>query len=271
MSQEKPSLNAAIRHLAERERRSDHPTPRELTAYHEGSLPPEAEARVREHLALCRHCSDLLLDLAGFATLTPPAGVPELTDAEVEEDWQALKAKLGAELKGGREEEAPHKAGVVVPMRTPPTAPSVEMPSRRKARFWAQAAALVVAGGLGLLCGLNFAPRSTVEGGAINVLDTTPTRGLRGEEDLETFPGNVAITVQSNAREEYASFDGLILRDEREVWKTSFKGSSSPTGSFVIPGGTLTAGRYVAKTYGRNADNPSGHLISEKPFEINAP
>ncbi len=265
MSQEKPSLNAAIRHLAERERSTEHATPRELTAYHEGSLPTEAEARVRQHLALCRHCSDLLLDLAGFATLAPPAGVPELTDAEVEEDWQALKAKLAAERR-----EVEEQAAAVLPFRAPVTAPSPEAPSRRKARLWAQAAALVVAGGLGLLCGLNLTPRSTVEGGAINVLDTTPTRGGLSEEDLDLFPGNVAITVQSYAKDEYALFEGRILQGEREVWRTSFKGNSSPSGSFVIPGGTLPAGRYLAKTYGRLANDPGEHLISEKPFEINA-
>lgn len=109
---EKPRLDAALRHLAEQQRRSltSHPTPQELAAYHAGELPPEAEAKILDHLAICRECSDLLLDLSGFVDLKPPAGVPELTDAQVEEDWQKLRAKMG--------KEAPErKPADVVPIR----------------------------------------------------------------------------------------------------------------------------------------------------------
>ncbi len=117
---EKPPLDAALRHLAEQQRRSltSHPTPQELAAYHAGELPPEAESRLLDHLAICRDCSDLLLDLAGFADLKPPQGVPELTDEQVEQDWQALRARMG-------KEEPERRPAEVVPIR--PAGPAAKL------------------------------------------------------------------------------------------------------------------------------------------------
>jgi hypothetical protein len=142
VSDEKTSLTAALRHLAEQERRtpSEHATPGELTAYHEGTLPPEIEARVQEHLGHCKQCSDLLLDLAGFADLAPPPGVPELTDAQVAEDWQALRARMGAE-KGNEKEPA-----IVVPFRPAATR---EKP-RREGWQWRALAAAAMALAVGM-------------------------------------------------------------------------------------------------------------------------
>lgn len=137
---EKPPLDAALRHLAEQQRRSltSHPTPEELAAYHAGELPPEAEARILDHLAICRECSDLLLDLSGFADLKPPAGVPELTDAQVEQDWQALRAKMRAG-EGGEEEE--RRPAEVVPIR--PAGPATRQ--ERTFPVWLPAAASLLA------------------------------------------------------------------------------------------------------------------------------
>jgi anti-sigma factor RsiW len=62
-----------------------HPALEELAAYHRGEL-PEAEAeRVREHLALCRDCADLLLDWRDFAR-DEPAGAASAAAAAWERD-----------------------------------------------------------------------------------------------------------------------------------------------------------------------------------------
>ncbi|MFL6199854.1 MAG: anti-sigma factor family protein [Thermoanaerobaculia bacterium] len=136
---EKPPLDAALRHLAEQQRRSltSHPTPQELAAYHAGELPSEAEARILDHLAVCRECSDLLLDLSGFADLKPPAGVPDLTDEQVEEDWQALRARMRKEAPL----PSPPRTAEVVPIR--PAGPSAK--PERTYPVWLPVAASLLA------------------------------------------------------------------------------------------------------------------------------
>jgi len=151
---EKPPLDAALRHLAEQQRRSltSHPTPQELAVYHAGELPPEAESRLLDHLAVCRDCSDLLLDLAGFADLKPPQGVPELTDEQVEQDWQALRSRMRA--GEGREE----RTAEVVPIRPagPPMKPA------RWTSLWLPVAASILA-----VLGFSFSLYQTVQVGAL--------------------------------------------------------------------------------------------------------
>jgi hypothetical protein len=252
LSEEKPPLSDAIRHLAEQERRSltEHPTPGELSAYHAGTLSSEAEARVREHLSLCRHCSDLLLDLAGFADLAPPPGVPELTDAEVEEDWQELRARLG------EGEPAP-----VVPFPTSPAPPApipARLPVRR--RPWRYAAAALVAAAVGLSAWMlipkqQLPTKHLYEGSA-----------LRGEEES---PLDSTLSHQPTAfhfyPESYPRYEGRILRDGKEVWKTSeVLPSENETVLFEIPADSLEPGRYQAVLYGLREgqpSSPSGSLL----------
>ncbi len=72
---EEPDLHPALRELTDdslrRQGPGSHPSPETLTAYHTGELSAAAADAVQEHLATCRHCADLLLDLPAF--LDPPA------------------------------------------------------------------------------------------------------------------------------------------------------------------------------------------------------
>lgn len=123
MSEEKLPLADALRLLAEKERSllTEHPSPTELETYHAGKLSSADEDRIREHLAVCRDCGDLLLDIAGVAELKPPLGIPELTDDEVEADWLALQVRLKGAAAAEKQGPAP-----VVPMRpaAPPPKPT---------------------------------------------------------------------------------------------------------------------------------------------------
>lgn len=258
MSDEKTSLTAALRHLAEQERRtpSEHATPGELTAYHEGTLPPAIEARVREHLGHCKLCSDLLLDLAGFADLAPPPGVPELTDAQVAEDWQALRARMAAEKT--EQEPAP-----VVPFPSPPT--PVPVRPARKWRPWRYAAAALVAATVGLFAltlipGQKLAPKHLYDGGT--------TRG--GEETpLESALTRQAIIFHFLHPMSHPRYEGRIVRDGEVVRKTSDVVSDGDTVSFEISEDSLEPGRYEALLYGLGQDRPEpvGSIV----FEVNDP
>lgn len=80
-----------------------HPDPEKLAAYHAGELSPEEEGRVQDHIALCRECAALLLDLDGLAD---PGFGAEAGLSGKEAVWQRL-----------REEMAPQAP--VVPFRRP--------------------------------------------------------------------------------------------------------------------------------------------------------
>lgn len=94
----KPAFDPALRALAARARRDldDHPSPEALVSYHAGELPAGAEETLRDHLALCPDCAEMLLDLVSFAHYTPPQEAAILTDGEVESAWQKVQPRLKA-------------------------------------------------------------------------------------------------------------------------------------------------------------------------------
>jgi hypothetical protein len=274
VSNEKTSLTAAIRHLADQERRTpaDHATPGELAAYNEGTLPPPIEARVREHLAHCRTCSDLLLDLAGFADLAPPPGVPELTDAQVEEDWQALRARLGE-----------GKEGKVVPFRPPAAAPAAPVKLSRGYSPWqvVAAAALVAAVGMSawvvvLKREVALAREQRTGGSMASFDDGGQVRG--GDQGrLPAMSSSQAASFIFHSPDSYPSYDGEIVKDGAVVWQTTFDAGQLPRQpesdfqqiSFWISGGTLEPGRYEARLFGTGSSGRE--LIGRLDFEVDAP
>jgi hypothetical protein len=260
VSDEKTSLTAALRHLAEQERRtpSEHATPGELTAYHEGTLPPPVEARVREHLAHCKLCSDLLLDLAGFADLAPPPGVPELTDAEVDEDWQALRERMRGKA-----------AAAVVPFPAPVAQTPARSPRKRLPWRYAAAAAIVaVAVGLSSW-------RLASNSGPLKSFDQGQT--VRGSESPgEHMSVNQPAEFTFYPPESYPQYEGRILREDgQEVWKTSdVKQIAAPPPadrmvSFRISDNVLEPGSYQAVLLGVEDGPP--RTVARIYFEVDAP
>jgi hypothetical protein len=96
MNDESDGLAGSLRELASEARRRQgpdaHPSPETLTAYDAGELTPAAAEDVREHLAVCRHCARLLLDLQSF--LDAPVADLESPDAAADASWQAIRARL---------------------------------------------------------------------------------------------------------------------------------------------------------------------------------
>lgn len=260
MSDEKTSLTAALRHLAEQERRtpSEHATPGELTAYHEGTLPPAIEARVQEHLAHCKLCSDLLLDLAGFADLAPPPGVPELTDAQVAEDWQALRARMEAEKK--EPEPAP-----VVHFPTPAPTPAPPLRRRRPWRYAAAVAAALVAVAVGL--SLWTGPSKQLP-----VKDFEEGTTSRGEQEPQVEV-NSGLSGQAMRfifyPERYPRYEGRILRGGDVVWNTSDVVSEGEKVWFKVPENSLNPGKYQAVLY--RLDQGQAESIGIIDFEVHDP
>jgi hypothetical protein len=108
MNDEPGGLAGSLRELASEARRRQgpdaHPSPETLTAYDAGELTPAAAEDVREHLAVCRHCARLLLDLQSL--LDAPVADLESPDAEADASWQAIRTRLpGPPERAGRRHE----------------------------------------------------------------------------------------------------------------------------------------------------------------------
>ena len=97
MSDEIQDLDEMLGFLGEdgRHRRDpeEHPSPEELSAYQANELAPEEDERIQNHLAVCGHCTELLLDLEEF--LKPATVVAEpVADFEAAADWPRLRDHL---------------------------------------------------------------------------------------------------------------------------------------------------------------------------------
>lgn len=135
MNDESDGLAGSLRELASAARRRQgpdaHPRPETLTAYHAGELSAADEEEIQEHLAVCRHCTRLLLDLPAFLA-APAAGIASAgEDADADLAWERIRQRLpGAPAEGGRQ---------------PKSAPAAARRSGpRRTLVWLAAAALVV-------------------------------------------------------------------------------------------------------------------------------
>jgi len=118
MKDESDGLAGSLGELASEARRRQgpdaHPSPETLTTYHAGELTSAAAEEVREHLAVCRHCARLLLDLPAF--LEAPARDRESLDVEADASWRAIQARLpGPPERAGRRREARRAAWGAAP------------------------------------------------------------------------------------------------------------------------------------------------------------
>lgn len=266
---EKPPLDAALRHLAEQQRRSltSHPPPQELAAYHAGELPPEAEARILDHLAVCRECSDLLLDLSGFADLKPPEGMPELTDRQVEEDWQEVRAKM-------RAGEPERKPAEVVPIR--PARPAAR--PERTYPVWLPVAASLLAV-LGFSFGLYQSSQvASLErrldeqklpwsSAAVSLDATTVRSGEEQEATRITSTKGVILSLYTDSEETFPVYEAEVVGPV--TVKVALVREDGLPGSLVIPRGYLEPGSYDIYLYGVNGNQRT--RIGEYKVQVDEP
>jgi Putative zinc-finger len=97
VSDETPDLDGMLGFLAEDGRRrrdpEDHPSAETLTTYQANELTADEDERIQSHLAVCSHCTELLLDLNEF--LQPPAAPEPVADFEAAANWRKLRENLG--------------------------------------------------------------------------------------------------------------------------------------------------------------------------------
>jgi hypothetical protein len=96
LSEETSDRDEVFDFLAEERRNrrdpEEHPSPETLTAYQANELSPEEDERIQDHLAQCRHCTEMLLELEEF--LRPAEEEAEPTAALMTEDWHELRGPL---------------------------------------------------------------------------------------------------------------------------------------------------------------------------------
>ncbi len=72
---------------------AEHPDPDRLYAYQANELTPDEDLEIQEHLAVCGHCTELLLDIHRFTT--PPAEEEAgLSEFEQAAGWRKLRTRL---------------------------------------------------------------------------------------------------------------------------------------------------------------------------------
>jgi hypothetical protein len=91
---DKPPFEESLRELtARRLAAQGHPSPEDLAAYRAGELGTEQHERIKDHLAICEDCSQLVLDLAEFEQFEPGQNLTP-ADAQAEVSWQRLRGRL---------------------------------------------------------------------------------------------------------------------------------------------------------------------------------
>lgn len=93
MSDDEQNLRTLLKARVEAASRSPagHPPLETLEAFAEGALPPEEERRIREHLPLCRDCTDFVLALGD---LQAPGESGEVPAEEVASAWGDLQEEI---------------------------------------------------------------------------------------------------------------------------------------------------------------------------------
>lgn len=137
MSHERSDFREALRAEARRALAAEprHPSLERLVAYHDGEVRgAEAEA-VRDHLALCRECADLLLDYRDFAR-EEPAGTASAAGVAWERHREAIGGGVRRRVGGSETREEAGEAGRPARSHEAPRPGSPPFPSRVEHSGW---------------------------------------------------------------------------------------------------------------------------------------
>ena len=236
--------------LSERTLPDAHPDPERLAAYHSsqaGELSPEEEGRIQDHLALCRECAALLLDLDGLADPDFGAGADL---AGKENVWQGLKQEMAPQAK-------------VVPLRRPvrPSPPWLQ----------ALAASLLIAT-LGLSLWVASLRRTVAELSSPEpnapVLDlyASGTRSEGSPAPALTVPSNAkffTLILNAAGQRRYEGYRVEILgAGGGEVWSDRrIEPSSFGSFSLTLPRRAVGPGDFRVRLFGQSGET------TEEPIE----
>jgi hypothetical protein len=272
----KPPLEPALRALTARAegQLGLHPSSETLVAYHEGRLAGEERERLRDHLALCADCAQLLLDLAGFAEVEIPTGLRGPTEGEVDEAWQAMRGRLGEEEAPGVAAASPLLPNVVPLSRPVPRA----QPSYVK---WALAASWLLVAGLGFWVFELRRENARLEEPAVNVAvvdlsaEGEQVRGAeRGSVKISSVAGRAVLDLDAAGLPQHsAGYEVEILSGPgtgRVLWTgRELKRSRDDHFTLDLLPGFLPPGPYRLRLFG--VEDGHREKLADYPFEIESP
>lgn len=253
MSDETSDLDEMLGFLAE-ERRDlrdpeEHPSPETLTAYQANELSPEEDEQIQSHLRVCKHCTQMLLDLEEF--LRPAeAGVEPAADFEAAADWRKLRE--GIPLSPGKKRPAP--------------APGREDRLLRSLRVFQGLAAVLGVLVIGLSA-YTVRSQARFEGPRLipeKTLEFSLTRGADQHEETIRLPQALRFVVASDDpgyRIEIASANGSRVYSEGPVQRSDLDSLILP-----LPKGLLSPGTYIVRLYGLRPGQPEEPL--GKPLKL---
>lgn len=248
----KEELKAALEGFLSEARQGlePHPSPDELVAYSAGELPAAEEARVQNHLALCPHCLELLLDFERFSEPGPDSE-ESIPAGEKAAAWQALQPRLAAD---------------VAPLRRSGL-------RRAFPRLAYALAAGLFAAVVGLSLRVWHLERSMadlsdpqVNAPVVDLLPASPLRGEPGERAVVELPPDsrfFALILNPKGSPDFAGYRAEILdAGGRVVWSEDGL-EKNPHGSFtlILSRRFLRPGDYRLRLYG--LEGGAGRLLEE--------
>lgn len=247
--------------------RSWHPPVATLTAHLRGELPPDQADRVREHVAGCDDCIELLLDLDAFER---PADAAEVagSSAERSDSWQRLLAQ--------RPWDDP---AILSPSERPATSPPASPPSpatraaereparrdRRRPLPWRTPliAASLAAAALTGLWALHLHRQLTTPDPDHPVIDLVPGGVTRGGDPVVAFevPRDASFTalIVPDAEGPFEHYQAVLLDAEGdEVWRGTLRprepADPYPTLSLALSRRLLDQRSYTLRLWGMEGD-----------------
>ncbi len=223
-----------------------HPDPERLVRYHEGVLDMSERDLVAEHLARCRDCADLVLDLATLAAEFDALAELPIThgDTARSETWQVMRGRLNATPKDA------------------PGPPDRRAPSNRHAGRWrshlATAALLLLGLGLGFL----GAPRQVQES-VVGNLELVELRSETLRSGTESPLNRLSFTestdhiglILSTPRAPTHSAHSCEIIDQtgRAIWSTDrLEPTEFGTFTLLLSREAMPTGRYRIDLFGMN-------------------
>ena len=277
MDGDKPPLGEALKDLAARARRDlgAHLSPEQLAAYHAGELPEDEVEQIRDHLALCPECGELLLDLADFEDPGPPAEIPGLTDADVDAAWQDLKARLAGQPAPERpaapaEIAVPTNPAEPVPKPPPENVVALQRrePSGPSWRVGYGLAAMFAIAAVGLSIWVGSLYRQVRQAGEPRVFASVITLGetTRGDSENRLAPDWTEAKVRLRPSVERGTRVRLQIEEAdtgRVLWTSSaFQAQSSI--EFSLKRSFLEPGNYLVRILGAENDE----VLEDFPLQI---
>lgn len=237
------------------DREKAHPTPDELVAYHARTLADDHNDQVQEHLALCRECTQMVMQLS-------PAGsslrrLDPISDEHVSEAWERFVSQLAAEH-------------------------TLDSPTRRRSRHWAAGLAAIAAV-LTVTIGAALFSLWTLQGleqeqpaANVNLIYPELVEPMRSENIepppvVPDFNGSILVL---NPRAPFARYsaeiEGLQDASTRILWSTDdLIPSKIGELTVIVPRGYLPQGTYRIRLFGFKDDQKE--FLDVYRFSLGAP